>query len=161
MPKSKHNFLWTIIGHNKKSICLDLEKESGRNTLYKIVAGADVFITNMPFRTRTNLKIDWKDISAANPSIIYASLTGYGEEGTEKFDTAVDATAWWGRSGLMDQVRPSGDSDPAWGVTAMGDNLAALGHYAAIVTALSRRQTDGRGACVSSSLLANGGWQSG
>ena len=67
-------------------------------------------------------------------------------------------TAWWGRSGLMDTVRATGETEFGLSTPGMGDHPTAVAMYAAIVTALYRRQTTGQGGVVSTSLLANGLW---
>jgi len=93
-----------------------------------------------------------------NRRLIYASLTPYGEHGPERDRTAYDTTAWWARSGLMDMVRATGETEPALSMPGMGDHPTALATYGAILTALYRRQSTGKGGEVSTSLLANGLW---
>jgi formyl-CoA transferase len=96
-----------------------------------------------------------------NRRLIYASLTPYGEHGPQRDRTAFDATAWWSRSGLMDMVRATGETEPGMSVPGMGDHPTAMAMYAAIVTALYRRQITGEGSEVCTSLLANGLWANG
>ncbi|WP_204350975.1 CoA transferase, partial [Serratia marcescens] len=74
----------------------------------RLVATADVFITNMPFPVRRKLKTAYEDLAPLNPRLIYASFTAYGETGPEAEKTGFDSTAYWARSGLMDMVRPDG-----------------------------------------------------
>jgi crotonobetainyl-CoA:carnitine CoA-transferase CaiB-like acyl-CoA transferase len=96
-----------------------------------------------------------------NPRLIYASFTAYGEAGDEAAKTGFDSTAYWARTGLMDAVRAEADTPPSRSVPGMGDHPSATGLYAAIITALYRREKTGRGGVVSSSLLANGLWANG
>ena len=96
-----------------------------------------------------------------NRRLIYASLSPYGEHGPERDRTGFDATAWWARSGLMDMVRATGETELGMSVPGMGDHPTSMGMYAAIVTALYRRQQTGEGAEVTTSLLANGLWANG
>ncbi len=161
LPRGDTDYPWALTNRNKESVALDLKDESGRRALDALVAEADVFITNLPLPVRTRLRINAEDIRAANPSIIYGSLTPYGEAGPEAQGTGYDATAWWARSGLMDYVRASSDTPPAVSVPGMGDHMTACSLYGAIVTALYRRQQTGEGAEVGSSLMANGLWSNG
>jgi crotonobetainyl-CoA:carnitine CoA-transferase CaiB-like acyl-CoA transferase len=148
---------WLMDSRNKKSLAINIASDEGRAILYKLVQEADVFITNFPPNVRKRLRVTYEDISALNPRLIYASFTGYGETGPEANKPGFDATVWWARSGLMDMVRAS-DTAPVRSPPGAGDHPAAMGFYAAIVTALYRREKTGTGAHVGSSLLANGLW---
>ena len=107
MPEGPENYCWELTSRNKKSISLNLKDQEAHKILINLVKEADVFITNMPFPVRKKLNITVEDIRPHNPSLIYASLTGYGEVGPDADRTAYDSMAWWARSGLMDFVRPS------------------------------------------------------
>jgi len=146
---------------NKKSLALDLRGDQGRTVLYRLVANADVFITNYPPPARARLGITYADLAPLNPRLIYASFTGYGETGPEANKPGFDATAWWARTGLMDLVRAGQHVTPARSLPGMGDHPSSMGTYGAIVTALYQREKTGKGNYVSSSLLANGLWANG
>ena len=152
---------FVLDGRNKKSLALDLRVPEGRAVLYRLVAGADVFITNYPPPVRRRLGITYEELAPLNPRLVYASFTGYGESGPEADKPGFDATAWWARSGLMHLVRAGEEVSPARSLPGMGDHPSAMGTYGAIVTALYRRERTGRGAYVGSSLLANGLWANG
>jgi crotonobetainyl-CoA:carnitine CoA-transferase CaiB-like acyl-CoA transferase len=155
------DYFWTLDSRNKESLALDLKDAASRAFLDELIRRADVFVTNYPFPVRERLRLQAKDVMPLNKRLIYASLTPYGEDGPERDRTAFDATAWWARSGLMDMVRATGDTELAMSVPGMGDHPTATAMYAAIVTALYRRQTTGEGAEVTTSLLANGLWSNG
>ena len=129
--------------------------------LRRLVAEADVFITNYPPPVRRRLGITYEELSPLNERLIYASFTGYGESGPEADKPGFDATAWWARSGLMHLVRAGEETPPARSLPGMGDHPSAMGTYGAIVTALYQRERTGKGAYVGSSLLANGLWANG
>jgi crotonobetainyl-CoA:carnitine CoA-transferase CaiB-like acyl-CoA transferase len=160
-PSSPHNYAWILGGRNKKSIALDLTKLDAREVLHRLVVGADVFITNYPPPVRRRLGVTYEDIAPLNPRLIYSSFTGYGEVGEEAHRPGFDSNAWWARSGLMDVVRPHAGAPPARSVAGMGDHPSAIALYAAILTALYRRERTGQGAHVGSSLMANGAWANG
>lgn len=161
LPRSPHNFLWTLTGRNKRSVALDLKSADGQVVFDRIIESADVFVTNLPLNVRSRLALQYERLAQKNPRLIYASLTGYGEAGEEMHDKAFDSTAWWGRSGLMDGVRADSQTAPARGVSAMGDHNTALAMFGAIASALFYRERSGKGAYVRSSLMANGAWTNG
>jgi crotonobetainyl-CoA:carnitine CoA-transferase CaiB-like acyl-CoA transferase len=161
LPERPLNPGFILDGRNKKSLALDLRAEAGRAVLYRLVEGADVFITNYPPPVRQRLKITYEDLAPRNARLIYASFTGYGEVGPEANKPGFDATAWWARTGLMHLVRAGEEATPARSLPGMGDHPSAMGTYGAIVTALYQREKTGKGNYVSSSLLANGLWANG
>ena len=156
-----NDYYWQLTSRNKRSLALDLKHEAGRAVLYRLVADADVFVTNFPLPVRDRLKLAPGDLLPLNPRLIYASFTAYGEAGDEAAKTGFDSTAYWARTGLMDAVRADEDTVPARSAPGMGDHPSATGLYAAIVTALYRREKTGRGGMVRSSLLQNGLWANG
>ena len=161
MPEGPENYCWELTSRNKKSISLNLKNQEAHKILINLVKEADVFITNMPFPVRKKLNITVEDIRPHNPSLIYASLTGYGEIGPDADRTAYDSMAWWARSGLMDFVRPSNNHSVAWSTPGMGDHPTGMALYGAIMTALYKRERTGEGSEVSTSLMANGAWANG
>jgi crotonobetainyl-CoA:carnitine CoA-transferase CaiB-like acyl-CoA transferase len=110
---------------------------------------------------RERLKIAAADLLAINPRLVYGSITAYGELGEEAARTGFDATAYWARTGLMDMVRANTETEPVRSMPGMGDHPTATGLYAAIVTALYRRERTGRGGVAQTSLLQNGLWANG
>jgi formyl-CoA transferase len=103
------------------------------------------------------LKLEYDDVAQYNRRLIYADLTGFGENGPDAELPGFDITSYWARSGLLSMTRDSG-APPTWPVAGSGDNATATGLYSAIVTALYRRERTGEGAYVTTSLLAEGVW---
>src|SRR5437588_589879 len=132
-PRSEHNWAWILESRNKQGLALDLGKAEGRAVLYRMVPRADVFITNFPPAVRKRLGINYKEIAPLNPLLIYASFTGYGENGREANKPGFDSNAWWARSGMMDLVRPDHCGPPARSLPGMGDHPSALALFGAIV----------------------------
>ena len=160
-PKSTHNYAWMLEARNKRSLALDLTTAEGQAVLRHLLVETDVFITNFPPAVRQRLRITYEDLGPLNPRLIYASFSGYGETGAEANKPGFDSNAWWARSGLMDVVRSDADATPARSVPGMGDHPSAVSLYAAIVTALYRREHTGKGGQVTTSLMANGVWSNG
>jgi crotonobetainyl-CoA:carnitine CoA-transferase CaiB-like acyl-CoA transferase len=158
MPVSEHNHAWLMDDRNRRGLVLDLKAEAGRAVLERLVSRADVFITNTPLPARERLRMRYEDFAETCPRLIYASLTAYGEVGEEAGKTGFDLTAYWARSGLMDEVRTDHRHLPARSVAGMGDRPTAMALYGAIVTALYRREKTGRGGEVRASLMGSGLW---
>ncbi len=160
-PQSERDYCWHLTSRNKKSLALDLNSEKGQEILRELVKDSDVFVTNMPEKTRQKLKIRAEDLLPMNDRLVYGSLTGYGENGEDSHRTAFDVLAWWARSGLMDVVRPSDNSSPGSIPIGMGDQPSGVALFASIMTALYRREKTGKGGEVYTSLMANGAWSNG
>jgi crotonobetainyl-CoA:carnitine CoA-transferase CaiB-like acyl-CoA transferase len=152
------NFVWELASRHKRSLALDLKHPDSQAVLQRLVAQADVFITNLPLPVRERLGIDATRLRGLNPRLVYASMTAYGEAGPEAAKSGFDVTAYWARSGLMDLVRNDEVVPPAKSVAGMGDHPSATTLFAGIAMALYRRERTGQGALVSTSLLANGVW---
>ena len=157
MPVSEHNYCWLLDARNKKSLAIDLRDEAGREVLRKLIATADVFITNYTPRHAAKFQVRYEDIEPLNPRLIYAQITGYGEAGDDTDKPGYDTTAYWARSGLTGIMF---DLTTASGATpcGTGDHPVALAMFGAIMLALYRRQTTGHGSKVSTSLMATGAW---
>src|SRR5713101_5299203 len=158
VAESPYNYRWIVDNRTKRGLALDLREPAGRAVLQRLVERADVFVTNTPLDSRAKLGIRWTDLAPLNARLVYASITAYGEHGAEASRTGYDATALWARTGLMDLVKPSPDSPPARALPGMGDHPTGVALFAAIMTALYRRELTGQGSMVSTSLLANGLW---
>jgi crotonobetainyl-CoA:carnitine CoA-transferase CaiB-like acyl-CoA transferase len=161
IPGKNVDYYWQLTSRNKRSLALDLKHPDGQAVLHRLVASADVFITNFPLPVRDRLRMAPADLTPLNSRLIYASFTAYGEEGEEAAKTGFDSTAYWARTGLMDMVRADADTVPSRSMPGMGDFPSATGVYAAIVSALYRREKTGQGGVVRSSLLQSGLWANG
>lgn len=154
------NFGWMCDNHSKKGLCLDLASEGGQEILHKLIAMADVLVTNFPMPVRRKLKLMYDDVKHINDRLIYASLTAYGEEGPESERTGFDSTALYARTGMMDMMRAPGTA-PVRSLPGMGDHPTGTALYGAIMTGLYKRERTGKGCHVSTSLVANGMWMNG
>lgn len=157
MPLSDHLFCWILDGRNRKSVALNLEQDAARDALLKLVRSADVFITNFQPALVQKFRVSYSDLQPANPQLIYAHVTGYGDNGDDMNEPGYDQTAYWARSGLMWSMH-NADGEPCRAPTGFGDHPTAMTLFAAIMLALYRRAISGQGSKVSTSLLANGAW---
>lgn len=156
-PSTDFRYTWLLTSRNKRSIVLDLTKAAGRDALLKLVAGADVFVTNFQPSLLAKFQLTWDDLQPVNPRLVYALITGYGEKGEDADAPAYDGLAYWARSGLMTSVTGA-DGSPSGARPAMGDHPTAATLFGAIMLGLYRRERSGRGSKVSTSLMAAGAW---
>src|SRR6201991_490851 len=156
-PAAKDPYQWHLNNRTKRGLVLDLKSPSAQPILENLVKWADVLIVNTPHPARKRLKLEYEDVVQWNPRLIYADLTGFGDKGPDADLPGFDITSYWARSGLLSMTRDAG-APPTWPVGGSGDNATAVGLYAAIVTALYRRERTGKGSYVTTSLLAQGVW---
>ena len=156
-PNSDVPYPFELANRNKRSLALDLKSPEAGKILERLVKWADVFIVNTPHPARKKLKLTYEDVVQWNPRLVYADITGYGEKGPDAALPGFDLTAYWARTGLLSMTRDAG-APPTWPVAGSGDNATAVSLYAAIATALYRRERTGKGSYVTTSLLASGIW---
>ncbi len=156
-PDSDVPYPFQLANRNKRSLTLDLKSPEAGKILERLVKWADVFIVNTPHPARKKLKLTYEDVVQWNPRLVYADITGYGEKGPDADLPGFDLTAFWARSGLLSMTRDAG-APPTWPVAGSGDNATAVALFAAIATALYRREKTGEGSYVTTSLLASGIW---
>jgi len=156
-PHSEEAYPFELANRNKRGVALNLKAAGTQQVLERLAKWADVFIVNTPHPARKKLKLEYDDVAQWNRRLIYADLTGFGEEGPDAALPGFDLTAFWARSGLLFMTRDAGEA-PTWPVAGSGDNATAVAIYSAIVTALYRRERTGKGSYVTTSLLAAGVW---
>ena len=155
--QSDENYAWHLDNRNKRGMALDLKSPQARQILERLVKWADVLVVNFPHPVRKRLHLTYEDIAPWNPRLIYADVTGYGDNGPDADLPGFDLTAYWARSGLLALTRDAG-APPTLPVPASGDHATATGLYGAIVTGLYRRERTGKGSYVTTSLIAQGAW---
>ena len=141
---------WTTFIQNrtKKSVALNLKAPEAQEALYKLAATADVFLTNSPQHVQKALKHTYDDIKAIKPDIVYAWINGFGQKGPDKDAPGFDMTAWYARTGLMEELRPK-DGSPVPLPVGAGDLATATALFSAVMTGLYHRERTGKGSMVS------------
>ncbi len=143
--------------HNrgKRSVALDVNTDDGRRLVGQIIAGADVFLTNMRPAFLKRVGLDHEELLERHPRLVYAILTGYGLEGPDRDAPGFDVAAFSARSGVADRCAPEGDPPPTL-AGGVGDVVTAISATAAIMGGLLHRERTGEGQLVSTSLLRTG-----
>jgi crotonobetainyl-CoA:carnitine CoA-transferase CaiB-like acyl-CoA transferase len=151
------NLMVEQANRGKRSIALDITSDSGREILYELAAGADVFMTSFLPGARRSLRIDVDDIRAVSPSIIYAKADAVGPRGPDAGKPGYDAAVFFGRAGILNSFTRTGTPlvQPRPG---FGDKTASLAIAFGIASALYRREKTGAAAVVDVSLLSSAMW---
>jgi crotonobetainyl-CoA:carnitine CoA-transferase CaiB-like acyl-CoA transferase len=150
------DFLVEQVNRNKRNVCLDLKHPDSRAVLEKLVAWADVFITNQLPQVRRKLRIEPDDLRAINPRLIYARGHGQGTKGPDAEAGGYDAVSFWSRAGVGHML--SGPAGVVMQRPAQGDIPSGMFLAGGIAAALFARERDGRGRTVDVALLAGGVW---
>jgi crotonobetainyl-CoA:carnitine CoA-transferase CaiB-like acyl-CoA transferase len=155
------NPAFELDNRGKRSIALDLLSEGGRAVAAKLVARADVLVSNLRLSALARVGLDFDTVHVLNERLVYCSVSGYGPSGPDADRAAYDIGAYWGRAGVAASLVPKG-SEPPQQRGGMGDHTTAMAAAAAVCAALLARQRTGRGQFVSTSLLRTGvyvlGW---
>lgn len=143
-----------IWNRNKRSIALDLKHPADLDVVRRIALRADVLVENFRPGVLERLGLGWAAMAAANPRLVYASISGFGQTGPWAAHGGLDMMAQ-GMSGLMAGNGPP-DGEPYRLPIAITD--VASGMYAAIAVlgALQARQRTGRGQRIDQSLFEAG-----
>ena len=136
---------------NKRSLTLNLKSPEGVAVFRKMAATADVIVENYRPRVKHRLGIDYESIRKINPRIVYASISGFGQDGPYADRPGLDQVAQ-GMSGLMSVTGLPGQGPVRAGI-AIGDSSAGMFLAFGIVTALLDREHTGQGQWVHTSLL--------
>ena len=148
----------------KRSVVVDLATPDGGAIVRRLLADADVFLTNLRPDAIERLGLGPEAILAEFPRVVYASVSGYGLRGPDVDRAGYDVGAYWARSGIADTMSAVDTAPP--GVRAgMGDHITGMTTVAGILAALLDRERTGRGQLVETSLLRTGvyslGWDLG
>jgi CoA:oxalate CoA-transferase len=134
------------VNRGKESIALDLRSAADRDVLVALAGRADVLIENFRPGVMDRLGLGAAALTAANPRLVYASVSGFGQTGPWRerpaYDTVVQAAA-----GLF-AVTGEPDGEPAKMGTSIADLSAGLYVFGAVLAALQGRATTGRGGRV-------------
>ncbi len=149
------NPVFDLDNRGKRSIVIDTAAQAGRDIITKLVRDADVFITNVRPGGLARAGLDYEALSAMNPRLVYANITGYGLEGPDVDRAGFDVAAFWSRSGWAQLTAPKG-VDPFPIRTGVGDHITSLATVGGILAALHGRTTTGRGQQIDASLLRAG-----
>ena len=143
--------IFHAINRAKESLAIDLKNEADLSALRALIARADVLIQNFRPGVIERLGLGFDAVKAINPRLVYASISGYGEEGPWVSRPGQDLLAQ-SRSGLMWLNGDESQGPVPFGL-AVGDMLAGAATVQGILAALVRRGISGQGAHIETSLM--------
>ena len=153
-PLDESVYFWTC-NRGKRSVVADITTPAGQSLVARLAARSDVLIENYKVGTLAKYGLDHATLSAANPRLVYCSVTGFGQTGPYAprpgYDTVVQ-----GMGGLM-SITGDPDGAPGGGPRksgiAVADQMTALYADVAILAALRERDRSGLGQHIDMSLL--------
>jgi crotonobetainyl-CoA:carnitine CoA-transferase CaiB-like acyl-CoA transferase len=136
---------------NKRAITLNLKEKAGREVFCRLVKSADVVVENFRPDVKGRLGIDYEALRKTNPRIVYASISGFGQDGPYRDRPGFDQIAQ-GMGGIMSITGLPGQGPVRAGIP-VADLTAGLFAALGILTALLEREQSGEGQWVQTSLL--------
>ncbi|HEX3347141.1 MAG TPA: CoA transferase [Acetobacteraceae bacterium] len=147
----RDGFDFQNLHRNKRMVTLDLKSPDGHAAFMRLAESADIIVENMRSTVKHRLGIAYDDVRAINPRVVYASISGFGQDGPYGPRAGVDQIAQ-GLGGLMSITGLPGQGPVRVGIPVAdltAGNLLAL----AVMIALFDRERTGVGKWVTTSLL--------
>ncbi|GHJ95554.1 CoA transferase [Streptomyces sp. NE5-10] len=142
---------WKVLGRNKRTVTLDLSTPGGRDALLRLAADADVIVENFRPGTLERWGLGWEELSAVNPRLVLARVTGFGQFGPYAhrpgFGTLAEAMSGFAA------ITGEPDGPPTLPPFGLADSVAALATAYAVMTALTARTTTGLGQVVDMAII--------
>jgi len=149
--KEGHNLWWKTLGRNKRTVTLDLSSDGGREAFGRLVATADVVIENFRPDTLERWQLGYDELSAINPRLVLARVTGFGQVGPYRrrpgFGTLAEAMS--GFAAMTGEA----DGPPTLPPFGLADGIASLATAYAVMVALHARERTGRGQVVDLAIV--------
>jgi crotonobetainyl-CoA:carnitine CoA-transferase CaiB-like acyl-CoA transferase len=131
--------------HGKRSVALDLKKPAGQAVLRRMIADADVFVTNMRPGAVERLGLGYEELRGVNPRLVYCTLTGFGSGGPYREYAAYDDVIQAVSGMAVTQGQPG---PPSYVRTPVADKVVGLMGVSGILSALLARERTGQGQAV-------------
>jgi crotonobetainyl-CoA:carnitine CoA-transferase CaiB-like acyl-CoA transferase len=142
---------WKVLGRNKRNLTLDLSSPGGRDVLLRLAADADVVIENFRPGTLERWGLGYDALSAANPRLVLARVTGFGQFGPAArrpgFGTLAEAMSGFAA------ITGEPDGPPTLPPFGLADSIAALATSYAVMAALRGRELTGHGQVVDMAII--------
>jgi crotonobetainyl-CoA:carnitine CoA-transferase CaiB-like acyl-CoA transferase len=158
------NPAFALDNRGKRSVVLDLRTPDDQARMEELLAGTDVFVSNLRPDALDKLGLEPEATVARHPRLVYCSVSGYGLHGADRNRPTYDIGAFWARSGLAMQMA-DGEGVPLNARGGIGDHITGLSALAGILAAVLEQRHTGQGRVVEVSLLRTGayvlGWDLG
>lgn len=151
------NISFDLDNANKRDICLNTKTPEGREALEKLIARADIFITNVRYKSLIKSGLDWETLKRKYPKLVMGYVTGYGEKGPDKDLPGFDFTAYFARGGILGTLFDK-DATPMLTIPGFGDHPVGMYLASGLLAALYRAGKTGHGDMVTVSLFHSAIW---
>jgi len=148
---------FAVDNRGKRSVVVDLGQPAGVEVVHRLAAGADVLITNLTEDRLARYRLLPEDLEATCPTLVHASLGGYGRTGPMAGKPGYDWTAFFARGGVSSVLGEPDGPPPAFR-PGQGDHTTALALLAAVLTALRERDRTGRFQRIEVALFQVAAW---
>ncbi|SDQ54827.1 CaiB/BaiF CoA-transferase family protein [Microbacterium sp. cf332] len=149
--KDGQNLWWKTLGRNKRTVAIDLHTDDGREAFLRLARTADVVVENFRPGTLERWGLGYDELSAENPGLVLARVTGFGQIGPYRsrpgFGTLAEAMSGFAAA------TGEPDGPPTLPPFGLADGIASLATAYAIMTALHARERDGRGQVVDVAII--------
>lgn len=149
------DWIFALLNRGKRCIALDIASEAGRPVFHRLIAEADVFVTNLRGSAIARMGADPDTLLAVNPRLVYARGAGFGFAGDIADDPCQD-TVGMAYSGFMDLV--STTEEPHYPPGALSDIATGTNLASAIMAGLVKRSITGAGSVVGTSQVQTMMW---
>jgi formyl-CoA transferase len=149
LPKGQSPW-WPVIGRNKKSVTLNLRSPEGQTIARELIEKADVLIENFRPGTMEKWGLSYESLSAANPRLIMARVSGFGQTGP--YATRAGYGLIGEAMGGLRAITGEPDRPPARAGVSIGDSLAATHAVMGVLMALHVRERTGRGQVIDAAI---------
>ena len=153
----KEDTSFTLENTGKRTVTLNTKTPGGREALEKLIAQADIFITNIRQAPLKRMGLDWESLKVKYPALVMGYISGYGEKGPDKDLPGFDFTAYFARGGIMGTMFDV-DSKPLTPIAGFGDHQVGMNLASGILAALYRAKMTGKGDQVVVSLFHSAVW---
>jgi CoA:oxalate CoA-transferase len=137
------------LNRGKRSVCLDLKAEGGRRALLALAGAADVLVENFRPGVMARLGLGYERLREANPRLVYAACSGFGQEGARAQKPALDVVV----QAMAGTMALTGDEAPVRAGFSAGDIAAGLYLAVGVLAALHGRAATGRGVFLDVAML--------
>ena len=145
------NASFLSLNRNKRSLAVDLKSEDGRELLYELVRTSDVFLQNYRPGVAARLGVDYDTLRALKPSLVYVSISGYGESGPYAEWPGQHLLVQAMSGALFSAGRP--DEPPVAAPYFLADAVTAYSAFEGVLAALLHRERTGEGQLVQVNML--------
>ncbi|MFL5430861.1 MAG: CaiB/BaiF CoA transferase family protein [Myxococcales bacterium] len=149
--RGKDSAYFVSLNRNKRSVVVDLKHPDGKEIFFRLAERADVLIENFRVGTVAKLGIDYLEVKARNPRIVYCSISGFGQTGPYRDRAAMDLIVQ-AESGMISLTGEPGSRGVRCGIS-IADLTAGMNAAFAILAALHARGRTGRGQFLDVSML--------